>query len=82
MNPKYGKMAATVLVVLFLTSSALAILPRLMNAYGLGGAFPRPPFEIWIPPPIVTVLVVSVVVLAILIILEITAYLEKKRGKA
>jgi hypothetical protein len=82
MNPEYGKMAAIVLMVLFLTSSAIAILPRLMKAYGYGGAFPRPPFEIWIPPPIVTVLVVVAIVLAILIILEITAHLEKKGGKA
>jgi hypothetical protein len=80
MNPKYGKMAAIVLAVLFLTSSAIAILPRLMKAYGLGGAFPGPPIEPWTLPPIIG-LIVSVVVLIVLVIVAYNLQDRRQAGR-
>jgi hypothetical protein len=78
MNPEYGKMAAIVLAVLFLTSSAIAILPRLMKAYGLGVAPPGPTIEPWTLPPVIG-LIVSVVVLIALII--VACNLQDRRQK-
>ena len=80
MNPEYGKRTATVLMVLFLTSSAIAILPRLMNAYGYGVAPPGPTIEPWTLPPIIG-LIVSVVVLIVLIIVAYNLHDRRQAGR-